>query len=752
MANVAARAQPNRPQPEIPASIAEKLAALRRKLFGWLLVDGLSRLLAVLLAVIAGDFLIDRLFQMDHAQRVVMLALILIGLAAAAWKFLVRPLISIPSDDALCLRVEDHRPELGESLISAVQLSRMKEIDRSGASPTLVKASIDHGVRQAAPIDFTSVLDADRLRTSAVLLGVCLAALAIVAIAVDNSRAMGIWFDRNVMLGDSAWPQDVYLVVRDVGEDNVLTLARGQDARKIVEVTRQSRYVPDVVHVDFQPSRGRPSLPLNKAGEREFVLELPNVMEEFRFRARAGRARTEWISVRLVEQPAVEELALTSAPPAYAQSKPQPLPPGRGPYYILKGSRLTIRGTANKPLATATLRIVEQSNELASHAMTVRGDRFSINLSDTQSVPGAYEIHLVDTGGFTSKRPTVFTIRPRADRAPRVKASLTGVKGMVTPRAVLPYACQVLDDYRVTAASLKYQTRPDDPQASPLSGEQPFSEIAGKLPARELAFSGEWSLEPLNIPVGSSLSFRFEAADNDSVSGPNIGQSPEFLVRVVTEEQLRADLLRREKEQRQEFERLLKQQEDLLTETKALEAAAAEASSLSQPQRQKLMQIQRDQKLLGANVLAVSQRLADAIAEIRNNRLEEPGGPLVKRLTERIVQPMRDVAEVGSSEALLALDKARRLVDEPTERQASLGAAAARQNENASAMREILVHMVKSEGYQEAVNMLYEIEKSQRGVFDMTEKEEQDRIQRILQESGASPPPASEGGAGQPPP
>jgi hypothetical protein len=730
MANVAAA-------PDIPAPVAEKLKVLRRRLLGWLVVDGLAQVLLVVLGLIAADFLLDRLFEMDRPQRVVMLLLVLIGLAAIVWRSLVRPLMSIPSDDALCLRVEDKHKGLGESLISAVQLSRVTDLERTGASPVLVRASIDRGVEKARPLDFSDVLDTTRFKRSTALLVGSLLALGIIAIAVGNSRAMSIWFNRNVMLGDATWPQDVYLVVRDVGPDNTLTLARGQDARKIVEVTRESKTIPEEVYVDFQPSRGRQSQLLNAVSKREFALELPNVMEEFQFRARAGRARTEWISIKLVEQPAVEELSLSATPPEYTMAKPQVLPVGRGPYYLLKGSRLKIAGVANKPLAQATLRIMEQTREIASHPLSIKaGDRFSLELSPEQTLPGAYEIHLTDTLGFNSKRPTVFTIRQRADRAPRVRASLVGVRGMVVPRAVLPYQCQASDDYRVTAARLRFQTRPDDAEAQPLSGEQPFPEIAGKLPAKEIEFSGEWALESLNIPVGSSLSFRFEADDNDNVSGPNVGQSPEFLVRVVTEEQLRADLLRREKEQRQEFERLLKQQEDLLTETRALEAAAAEAADLALPQRQKLMQIQRDQKLLGANVLAIAERLADNIAEIRNNRLEEEGGPLVARLTEKIIQPMREIGEIGSPEAQLGLDKARRLAAEQAERQQALGEAATKQDENVVAMREILLHMVKTEGYQEAVNMLYEIEKSQRGVHDLTDKEEKERIQKILEESG----------------
>ena len=61
------------------------------------------------------------------------------------------------------------------------------------------------------------------------------------------------------------------------------------------------------------------------------------------------------------------------------------------------------------------------------------------------------------------------------------------------------------------------------------------------------------------------------------------------------------------------------------------------------------------------------------------------------------------------------------------------GDEAALQQEIAAAMREILRHMAKAEGYQEAVNLLYDIQKSQQDVLDRTNKERQERIRGIIE-------------------
>ena len=60
--------------------VLKKLRHLRRKLTGWILVQGVGKWLIALLAVLAFDMLLDRVFKMDYAQRLIMLV-VMAGLA-----------------------------------------------------------------------------------------------------------------------------------------------------------------------------------------------------------------------------------------------------------------------------------------------------------------------------------------------------------------------------------------------------------------------------------------------------------------------------------------------------------------------------------------------------------------------------------------------------------------------------------------------------------------------------------------------
>jgi hypothetical protein len=282
-------------------------------------------------------------------------------------------------------------------------------------------------------------------------------------------------------------------------------------------------------------------------------------------------------------------------------------------------------------------------------------------------------------------------------------------------------------------------TRPDG------AGTIPFEKLRNDYGQPELSFEDALELEPLMIPPGTGFNFHFAAADNDNVSGPNIGKSSDFLLRVVTEEELRTDLLRREKEQRQEFERLLKNQEDLLTDCRAHLAALKSNEGLTaQQQTTVIMQIQKRQKLVGQNTGAIAERFASIVIEVQNNRLEEDGGRLQTRLENDIIVPMQEVAGPMVAQTLQLLDKTRREAADTAIRDQSLTEAVALQEQIVAKMQEILRHMVKSEGFQEAVNLLYEIQKAQTDVHEQTTKERQDRIKRILEGAGGQPPSAPE--------
>lgn len=722
------------PLTERTAGIAGRLSHLRAQVATWFWVDGLGRVLWLALALFAADLAIDWLFRLDRAQRLVMLGLMLAALGWAIHRWLVWPLAASMTDDALALRVEAANKQLGQGLISALQFARLSDAEARGMSPALVHQAVLSGVQVAQEVSFASILDNRRFQRNVLLFLASVTAVGLLGVGTLVAAPLRTWLARNILLGSATWPQKTYLIVERVGANGEVVFPRGEDWTQLVSVTPESEFVPDVVYLDFRRTRGRAPVAMKRTNERQFEATFASVIEPFEFRARGGDAVTEWVRVELVEQPAVGDLKLVVTPPQYTHGQPEELPPGRGPYYVLPGSSLSLSATANKPLIRAALFSEGKKMPL------ILADplHFSGDVAAADLTPGTYTIDLEDTLGLTSRRPTTFALRRRVDREPRVRVRLIGVSGMVVPQARVPYACRVTDDFGLSDVRISYRWKGDDAAKEGSEGRLPAGQASG---APELAIDDAIEMAALKIPTGAGLSFRFEAADNDNVSGPNVGRSSEFLVRVVTEEELRTDLLRREKEQRQEFERLVKSQEELLTDSRALAAAFKSQPELTAEQRESLLQDHKRQKQIGQSTAAIAERMAAIVVEVQNNRLEEPGGRLQTRLTKEIVEPLNVIAEQLIPAALTGLDKTRRQAAIPAERDPAIAETIRQQEAAVAKMKEILEHMVKSEGFQEAVNLLYEIQKAQTDVNEQTNKALQERIKRILEGGNATPPP-----------
>jgi hypothetical protein len=719
---------------QLTSGVVQRLAKLRRQLAVWFWVDGLCRILWAAIALLVIDLALDWFFRMDKPQRAVMLALIAGVLVYVAYRKLIRPLSATISDDALALEVERRNPNLHQSMISALQFSRMEDFEQKGYSVAMVRQTVQRGATASADLNFSQVLDDREFRTNAVLLSFATLLLGALAVGSVMHPLLSIWANRNLLLGDAVWPQRTYLEVQRV-KDGKVVFPRGEDWTQVVSVREDSKVIPENVYIDFRRARGRATqLMKRKEGTKDFEAVFASVIEPFEFRARGGDAYTPWVRVELVEQPSISDLQLEVTPPGYTKESVQPLPAGRGPYFVLKGSTLRLKGTANKELARAAIKHDGKSLPLEIK----EGVKVSGTLGPDDIAASQYVIHLEDKLGLTSRRPTTFGLRIRADREPRVRVRLIGVSGMVVPKARIPFSCRVTDDFGITDLNVQFTWRGDDPQRPEGQGEFRFEAVKDMLGKDQVALDDVLELEPQNIPTGTGLTFYFAAQDNDEVSGQKIGRSSDFLLRVVTEEELRTDLLRREKEQRQEFERLVKGEEDLLTDARAFEAATRDAASLTAEQKDQLMQMQKKQKVFATNTGAIGERMANILIEVENNKLEEPGGKLQGRLQE-IIKPLGELAEADMPGVVQSLDGVRRQAGEVAKRNEALTGALTQQEATIEKMKRVLALMVKSEGYQEAVNLLYEIQKSQQNVLDLTIKEQQERIKKLLE--GAKPEP-----------
>ena len=718
-----------------PSVIAKQLKQLRGQLTRWLTIHGAGRWLAIVLAIIVADIFIDRFFQMDFAQRGIMLTAMV---CAAAWFLftkVLQPLMFNTSDDALVAQVEQRVGGDSEQILSTLQLARESDLAKTGTSKALVDATIADGIKKAKSLDFSQALDHQQHRKDVSLLTGAAVVAALLAIGILATSFLGTWFSRNVLLSSAQWPQPTYLEIAGAEGGNMV-LPLGAKHKQIVTITEDSAVTDVIVNLEVEGVSGNRTIyPMASTGKldgRERVFEI-NVTNEFRFRASTSNSiQTEWVDVTYVEPPAVVDLQVVSTAPAYTGLEPSTLS-GGGPYAVLEGSRISISASYNKPLKSAEL--------------MAAGETIPIGLTDDVSAPlvfsvpadpadgevvqplagGEYELKLVDESGLANIRRSRFSITIKEDMPPKLRADLLGISGLVTTRAILPMSFQAADDYGLNQTWFHCRWRePEDLKDAPEKTKTVyFDGLPDERPVTDFKDAAVLNLEPLMLPQGTSLRVTMNVEDSKPDT-PNEAASKEFLLRVVSDEELRSDLLYREIEQRKFFDQIYQAQLELMSAVQVV--GATEMTEGMDPDRfhrgleTKLIELIRDQKGVGTSVDRIADRFEEFLVEVKNNRLDEaenalaPDQRIETRFDEKIIRPIRNMDQNMISVANRNMDNCRRLSNDAVALDTAVEQTVEIQQQILQEMDLILEAMNTSENFQEIINGMLNVKASSKSI------------------------------------
>lgn len=716
--------------------IEQKLAKLRRKLTGWLTVHGLGRWLLIVCGLILADVLIDRTFEMDRAQRIIMLVVIAVMGVYFFFTKVIKPLLTRLSDDALIYQVEQKNAGAKEQILASLQLARGDDMALTGASGQLVNATIASGIAKAQAIDFDNTLDRGQHQKDLGLLGAAGLLLVVLGLGIFATQFLGTWFSRNVMLTNQQWPQPTYLQIAGA-DDGTMVLPLGSKHNQIVTITEDSSVTDVEVNLEVEGSSGtRTIYSMKRTGKldgRERVFQI-NVTNEFRFRASAANGvTTDWVDVSYVQPPAVVDLKMNVTMPQYTQQPPQQLS-GNGPHGVLLGSQLTISANANKPLRSATLIAGGVPTEMPFVSSDNDAIKITLPQSD-QDAPlagGDYEIKLVDQNGLGNLRRSKFTITIKEDQPPKLRADLLGISGMVTPRAIIPVSFQAVDDFGLKQMFFDCRWRSGDQEQDDETRQQVnFDGLPEDRPAISVKDVGVLQLESLGLQPGMILRINVSAEDT-CPQPPGVSSSQDFPLQVVSEEELRADLLRREIEQRKGFEQIYQAQLELMAEIEAVVASQPEAGVTAEAfhnQREsKMISMVRDQKSIGTSIDRIANRFEEFLVEVKNNRLDEaenelmPAQRIETRFDEKIIRPMRRLDQELISVATRSMDNCRRVEKNQTELDVAVNETIAIQQNILQEMKKILDAMNNSETFQEILNEMLEVKRTTDSIGDSIDK------------------------------
>lgn len=715
-------AEPRAAPPSIEP-LLRMLAAVRRRARAWIWVESLAWVAVAAAAAFWISLAFDWSVEPPPAVRGVVLVVAAGALAALVARLLVARLAVPLGDASLALVVERGHPEFRDGLSTAIGLARERRAD---VDPALVARSAAAAAALVDRVDPRRLFRQARLRR---LAAAAVAALATVAIlAVVRPDVARVWWRRSVLLANEPWPRRTQLDVEGFVA-GVRKVARGGDVDVIVHA-RAADGPPETVDLRIRTAAGWKSVRMGTRGGatetgQTFGHVIEGVTDDLRLEVRGGDARLRDLRLVAVEPPAVERVAIEAMPPAYLGG-PVRRPPVSRLVALPRGSRVAIDCVATKPLVRATLR-TQPAGRVASGTATVIGE-LAAGGPPQAAVAGVVEnldadllvtLDLVDADGLANREPITFTLTAVPDEIPRVAVRLRGISTAVTPRCRLPVEGTITDDHAVAEVEMRLARQPPTGRKEAAADGQvgterlvPLAVDRGGGPLVELLGPRVEAvpLEPLGLVPGGRLEATVTARDACTLDGaPQTGASDTWTLDVVTPEALQAMLEAREIVLRRRFEAAI---EDLTLARDRL-GRDGEAGAVAR---------------FGESVARATGETAEIAAAFRDIRLEcDNNGLLTAELDARLVGQIAEPLEAVATGDLPGLAAACRTAA------ADGGAVGRRADDVLARMRAVLARMMELESFNEVVERLRNVIRTQEEIRAETLRRQKARAREALE-------------------
>ncbi len=642
---------------ELGPAIRRQLTRLRRRARASLVLRGLARLVLASLGLAALSFALDRPLRLAWETRAALLAIAVTLELALVWRWLVRPLTTPLPDDELARMVERVHPQLEWRLVSAVQFADAAWRPSADTSlPLAAQVIADAEALAAAPaLSFGRAVPGRPVARTA---GWALLALGVAAAAGWSwPHTARTWLLRNVLLSVSErWPQDTHLQLLLEAPDGRIAVPHGGDLALLVEATG---VIPRRVVLDSDLPGGAGSMAFDvlggrsSAGAQRFRTVLDRITEPFQLSIHGGDAALGPYRVEVVHRPWVESLRLAVEPPAYTGLEARSFELESTDVALPVGTQVRALARISAPLQRGWLE-VEAADPAVVHTGVVSDGGRALAVELTLQETERLRLRVQDGNGFGLDAPVRFTLRAQADRAPQVSLALRGVGPNVTRRARLRYQVAASDDYGLGGGALHLQAAGgeapsddageggEDPAAAPQPREEtlPLEALAAGAQGRA---QGVLELSALDLPLRAAVTVWAEAQDGRP-GAPQVGSSPSVQLRIVPEEELLNDLLRRLQEVRQQLERLADEEDRL---------AAALRSEAPTEAIGRAAAVQRD---VGRAAVRSGDTVQGVVEELITNQLLDP--PAWERLRTQVAEPLRQLPEARGAEALARAEAA----------------------------------------------------------------------------------------------
>lgn len=498
--------------------------ALRWCLFAWqagLLVEAFLRLctfaVVLLLAVMAMDFFL--MFSQEALTVVDVAALCIVAAAGllALWRVVCRTVrdAAVRAD----LLLGDRR----QPVLTAMELRdahRAAGGEPGGLEAYLVGEATAAGAAALHRLSWAQVVPMAALRHCSLALAV--AAGVLMAVVLPGASPARVVLSR-VMAPQSDIPP--YSRYRFAVEPDSPEVVYGGTVELKATVSGAPLKGPVELATRFGGALHRTAC-FQEGGQR-YAQRIEKVVSPVEFCFMVGRARSKWRRVDILLEPRISGAAVEIAPPAYSGLPARQFAAGAEDIRGLRGSRVSMRVTSNRPLSGGRLTICRPGDRI-EEAEVVDGKAGGLNTvvfdwSLRESARLAVQVR--DVRGTTNSAPFALHQAMVPDEAPRVSMSEPAAFSLVTPGVVVPLAGAAEDDLGVTRVELVRAV---------VGYRDRVRRLAGGVSERRVSFEQRMDLAKLGVEPGDVIECYAEARDgNPEMTG--IGVSDVRRMEVISE-------------------------------------------------------------------------------------------------------------------------------------------------------------------------------------------------------------------------
>ncbi len=513
------------------------LTALRSRLIRVLVIEGLARVVAIVVTAAVLSVAADWLWRLPGLVRFGLLAGVVAAAGLVMWVRLGRPFRRDLSDAALARFAERRVPELDGRLLTHIEGIAMGDRDQQ-----MLRAVL-------AGIDPRTLIPARRTPKQVGIGLTALVAVMVASVAIPETAADGA--QRLLLpLGAGEWRKHTGL--NATLEHDVVPV----DGTLVLAITRhhpQADFSAPVV-VTWKGGAVDESRQLGGLTGTTWSTSIAAPVGVYELTISSADAEPVVLSARVVARPSVGRMRATQTPPAYTGLPAQTVDTLAGS--LIPGTKIEfIVGFVSEPgrdITTATARFHDLAVALTAVTdASAKGAQFSGAF--TVLTAGSLDLAAADQDGIALAGDARFPLTITPDRPPVVSLSGPAAREAVTVRAVIELALAASDDFGLGDLTLSATTvhgeaslgdekaapKPTPPTA-PATAEvlEKFTGVAGQLSVNRTATVeiGRHAAE------GEQLLFSGRAHDRNDVSGPGVGDSEVLALRVVPEDLLHQEL------------------------------------------------------------------------------------------------------------------------------------------------------------------------------------------------------------------